>query len=127
MTNSYCPYSKFSVGAAILAEDGKIFKGANFENAAFSETTHAERVAITKAYSEGYRKFKAIAIIGKGEGYEPEVVTPCGSCRQIIHEIAQISGNDIEVIMSSPDKKRIIIAKISELLPLGFKLKNKEL
>lgn len=78
--NSYSPYSKYPVGAAILMESGKIFTGCNVENAALGETICAERSAITQAVSSGEREIKAVAIV-LGEGG-----APCGSCRQVINE-----------------------------------------
>ena len=76
---AYVPYSHFPVGAALECEDGTIFTGCNVENAAYGDTICAERTAVVKAVSEGYTKFKRIAIWGEGKGY----CMPCGSCRQV--------------------------------------------
>ncbi|MEM3396683.1 MAG: cytidine deaminase [Thermoplasmata archaeon] len=108
MANTYAPYSKFPVGAALLTADGMIYTGANVENASYGLTICAERVAITKAVSEGKRKFVAIAVVGNVE------VTPCGACRQFIYEF----GPDIDVIYLK--NRKVVVKKISELIPEGF-------
>ena len=108
---AYTPYSKFQVGAAILCADGKIFTGCNIENASFSLTVCAERVALFKAISEGSAKFKAIAVIGDTDKH----CSPCGACRQVISEF----GEDIPLIMANL-KGDVKIKKIKELLPEAF-------
>jgi len=113
--NSYSPYSEFAVGAALLTDDGKIFSGCNVENASYGLTNCAERTAIFKAVSEGYKKFKAIAIVLDA----PDYGAPCGACRQVIYEF----GKDIDVIMATVSGK-YEIKKISELLPLAFGPEN---
>jgi cytidine deaminase len=121
MKNAYNPYSKFYVGAALLTVDNKIITGANFENASYGVTICAERSAILHANAEGYRQFKAMAIITKGEKSKTETPTaPCGACRQMIFEASQISGNDIELVLSNTDKTIFLIKNISELLPYAF-------
>ena len=80
--HAHAPYSNFLVGAAIEAEDGRIFTGCNVENATYGLTLCAERVAVFKAISEGVRKFKAIAVSADSERLTP----PCGACRQILWE-----------------------------------------
>ncbi|MGC8710216.1 MAG: cytidine deaminase [Candidatus Micrarchaeia archaeon] len=121
MEKAYNPYSHFYVGAALLTADGKIITGANYENASYGNTICAERAALLKANAEGYRRFKAIAIIAKGENFDVDKPTaPCGACRQSIFEASQLSDFDIEVIMSNTKRDVIIIKKISELLPLAF-------
>src|SRR3954465_2162446 len=84
---AYVPYSKFPVGAALLAEDGTVYKGCNIENSAYSMTNCAERTAFFKAVSEGVTKFKALAIVGDTEG----PISPCGACRQVIYEFCDRS------------------------------------
>jgi len=79
---AYVPYSKFPVGAALLAEDGTIYQGCNIENSAYSMTNCAERTAFFKAVSDGVRSFKALAVVADTEG----PVSPCGACRQVIAE-----------------------------------------
>ena len=87
--NAYAPYSGFSVGAALLAKNGKTYLGCNIENASFSPTVCAERVAFLKAVSDGEREFLAIAIVGgKDETFSPDV-TPCGVCRQVMSEFCR--------------------------------------
>ena len=84
---SYCPYSSFAVGAALLCGDGTIFRGCNIENAAYPATNCAERTAMFKAVSEGNMDFRAIAIVGGPKGKEPkDFCAPCGVCRQVMAE-----------------------------------------
>lgn len=121
MKTAYNPYSKFFVGAALLTRDDKIITGSNVENAAYGDTICAERAAILRANALGKRCFKSMAIIAKGEDFDTkEVTAPCGSCRQVLVEFSQISETDLIVIMSNTKKDKIIIASISELLPLNF-------
>ncbi len=109
--NAYAPYSKFKVGAAILAKSGKIYTGANFENASFGAGTCAERVALGAALTAGEREFSAVVCVGEGS------ITPCGICRQAMAEFG-----DVTVICASPDLTDIREYKLSELLPHSFKL-----
>lgn len=121
MEGAYNPYSHFYVGAALLSQNGDIVTGLNVENAAYGSTICAERAAILRANSMGIMCFDAIAINARGENFDTTSVTgPCGSCRQMLFESAQVSNRDLEVIMSTTKKDKIIIATISELLPLGF-------
>lgn len=108
---SYSPYSKFRVGAALLTDDDEIITGCNVENASYGLTICAERVAIFKAYSEGKRKFKAIAIASDDKNFCP----PCGACRQIIWELC----GDIDVILIDGNKNTKTF-KASEFLPFPF-------
>jgi cytidine deaminase len=110
--NAYAPYSNFPVGAALLAEDGRIFTGVNVENASYGLTTCAERTAMSKAVSEGARDFRAIAVVGP----EDDVACPpCGSCRQILHEL----GPEMTVVMADHGG-RPLERKLSDLLPGAF-------
>lgn len=121
LKNSYNPYSHFFVGATLIAADKTLVSGTNFENAAYGSTICAERAAVLRANAMGIRKFTGIAIIAKGETFDTtEVTGPCGSCRQVLYEIAQISGCDLEVILSTTKKDKIVLITIKELLPLGF-------
>lgn len=121
MEKAYNPLSKFYVGAAILSHEGQIITGTNVENAAYGPTICAERSAIVKANSVGIRNFDKIAIIARGKDFDTKEVTgPCGTCRQVIYEFSSIYNKDIEVIMSTTKKDKIVIATIRELLPFGF-------
>jgi cytidine deaminase len=118
---SYCPYSGFSVGAALLTYDDIIIHGANFENAAYPSCICAEASAIVSANAQGYRRFKAIAVIAKGKDFDTkEVGVPCGNCRQILYEASQIYNEPLKVIMSSTKMDKIAIATIDQLLLQGF-------
>jgi cytidine deaminase len=108
--NSYSPYSKFRVGAALLCEDGEIIKGTNIENRSFGLTNCAERSAIYTAMSKGQTVFKAIAIHCPDADY---AVSPCGACRQVISEF---TDSDFPVYFSGKDKK-YIETTIGELFP----------
>lgn len=106
---AYAPYSHFHVGAAVLADDEKYYGGCNIENAAFPATICAERVAITKAISEGAKKIKQIAIVG-----DSEYTYPCGVCRQFMAEFS----DDLTVHILGPNDVRSY--KLNELLPFAF-------
>ncbi len=111
---AYVPYSNYTVGAAVLTESGKIYDGANIENAAYSLTVCAERVAIFKAVSNGETHLKAIAVVTKDGGM------PCGSCRQVMEEF----GPEMQLIIAD-DKEKIVAEKVlSDLLPGAFSSKN---
>jgi len=121
MLNAYSPYSKFCVGAALRTLDGKIFTGANVENAAYGSTICAERMALGNANANGHRMFTMIAIIAKGENFDTTSITaPCGSCRQMLYEASQVSKRNLEIIMSTTKKDNIGISSIGELLPNAF-------
>jgi cytidine deaminase len=109
---AYAPYSRFPVGAALLGRSGKVFTGCNVENAAYPLTTCAERTAVTKAVSEGERKFEAIAVV------TATGATPCGACRQILREFGGRDGN-LRVIVADLDGN-VRTFTIAELLPHGF-------
>lgn len=119
--SAYAPYSHFKVGAALLTAEGKIYKGCNIENAAYSVVICAERTALFKAVSEGERNFAALAVVGSLEG---EVNTlpsaPCGVCRQAL---AEFCPPDMPVIMAKTPDDRIVMS-LEELLPLSFGPKN---
>ena len=116
---SYAPYSHFHVGAALLTSDGKIFTGCNVENAAYGPSNCAERTAVFKAVSEGYKDFAAIAIVGGENGKVSEFCTPCGVCRQVL---AEFCSKDFEIVLAdSPDNWKIFT--LGELLPESFSLK----
>jgi cytidine deaminase len=121
MQTAYNPYSHFYVGAAILTQQGRVIAASNVENAAYGSTICAERMALGKANSEGERKYASIAVIGRGKDFDTKDVTgPCGSCRQMLYEASQVSGTDLEIILSTTKKDKIVITTIKELLPLAF-------
>lgn len=113
--NSYSPYSKFAVGAAIKLKDGKIIYGANIENVSYGLTNCAERNAIFSAYSQGYKKDDIIAIAVVAD--TKDVVSPCGACRQVMSELLKPS-TPIYLANLKKDTKEV---KIVELLPNSFK------
>lgn len=118
---AYVPYSKYMVGAALLTRQGKVYKGCNIENAAYTPTNCAERTAFFKAVSEGEHEFDAIAIVGGYEGNPIDYAYPCGVCRQVMMEFC------------NPEKFRVITAiseevyleqTLAEMLPHGFGPQN---
>ena len=116
---AYAPYSRYHVGAALLAKDGQIFTGCNIENASFGVTNCAERTAIFKAVSEGVTDFKAIAIVGgaaDGESHFSEYAYPCGICRQVMQEFC----NPDFVIIVARSVEDYQCYTLQELLPYGF-------
>ena len=117
MSASYSPYSDFKVGAALLCEDGTVYTGCNIENAAFSPTCCAERVAIFKAISEGKNKFSAIAVVGGKKGRIDGFCSPCGVCRQVM---AEFCGKDFKIYMF--DGKDEKVYSLEDLLPESFLL-----
>ena len=117
---SYAPYSRFTVGAAIMSESGSIYIGTNVENASYPESVCAEAAAITSMIAAGDRVIKAIALSGGPEGQVSISLTPCGGCRQKIAEFAEA---DTIVIIDDEDQT---IRTIDSLLPMAFDLKGKE-
>lgn len=109
--NAYVPYSGYAVGAALLAEDGRVFTGCNVENAAYGNTLCAERTALVKAISEGCRKFTRLAVVGNSTDY----CWPCGACRQMLYEFAP----DLEVLVARKDHQ-FVKFPLRALLPHGF-------
>ncbi|XP_054427418.1 cytidine deaminase [Pteronotus mesoamericanus] len=109
---AYCPYSHFPVGAAVLTRDGKIFSGCNVENACYPLGICAERTAIQKAVSEGYKEFRAIAI---ASDLQDDFISPCGACRQVMREF----GTNWDVYMTKPDGT-YLLRTVQELLPASF-------
>ena len=107
---SYSPYSKFAVGAALLCKDGTIFTGCNIENVSYGATMCAERVAIFKAISNGYREFEMIAVYSELEDY----TYPCGMCLQVMQEFMP------EGIVLLENKKEMNRFLVRELMPTKF-------
>jgi cytidine deaminase len=121
MDTAYNPYSNFYVGATLLSQNGQIITGSNVENAAYGSTICAERAAILRANAMGIRTFDKVGIIARGEDFgTTEVTTPCGSCRQMLYESAQISERNLEIVMATTKKDKVVVATIEELLPLAF-------
>lgn len=114
---AYTPYSNFKVGAALLAENGKIYTGCNIENAAYTPTNCAERTAFFKAVSEGVREFKAICVVGGPDGVMKDYTPPCGVCRQVMMEFCRPDTFQIILAKGTEDYR---IYRLEELLPLGF-------
>ncbi|MBE6779163.1 MAG: cytidine deaminase [Ruminococcaceae bacterium] len=118
MERAYAPYSGYTVGAALLTADGRVFTGCNIENASYTPTVCAERTAVFKAVSEGVREFTMLAVAGGKDGAVSGAFPPCGVCRQVLTEFC------------SPDFPVLLVTgedtferyTLSELLPLAFKL-----
>lgn len=116
--HAYTPYSHWTVGAALLCDDGTVYQGCNIENAAYTPSNCAERTAFFKAVYDGHRDFVAISVVGGPEGKPaPQFCAPCGVCRQVMQEFC------------NPDTFRIVLGKsdapsktylLRELLPEGF-------
>lgn len=118
---AYNPYSRFCVGAALLANDGSVYVGTNVENAAFDLTIHAEAAALANANTSGVRTLSMLAVIGKPQdGVATEPIMPCGICRQNLYEFAQLGSGDLLVIASNTNKDKIISISLQELLPFAF-------
>ena len=115
--NSYSPYSNFKVGAALLCDDGTVFVGTNIENASYSVTNCAERVAIQTAVANGKRNFKAIAIAGGKENVGETICPPCGICRQALTEFC-----DGDFIILLAKENGFEEYTLSQLLPNSFTL-----
>ncbi|MFN0158211.1 MAG: cytidine deaminase [Bacteroidota bacterium] len=113
--NSHSPYSRFRVGAALLTSDNTLFTGCNIEISTYALTLCAERTAIFKARSDGFKNFKAIAIATD----ESEYIPPCGACRQVLMDLA----GDIDIILSNKTRKPQVM-KLSSLLPMAFGPRN---
>lgn len=111
---SYSPFSRFAVGASVLAKSGKIYTGCNVENSSFGMTICAERCAIFKAISEGEKEILAVAI------YSPNAddCNPCGACRQVMYEFQ----GDEEVEVITENLGELIVRKLGVYLPYGFKI-----
>ncbi len=108
LTDAYVPYSDYTVGAAIRTDDGTVYTGCNIENANYSNSLHAEEVAIGRAIADGYREFEKIAVSsGDRDG-----VTPCGMCRQTL---AEFCGEEFPVVCDHGD--RTSTRTLGELLP----------
>ncbi|SOB87907.1 cytidine deaminase [Sphingomonas guangdongensis] len=124
--HAHAPYSRFAVGAAVLLADGTVVTGANFENASYGLSLCAETVALATVSARGQlREVVALAVIGggmdaAGVAAGTAVVNPCGRCRQIINEAAQLSGRDLPVFCGAAEGDAMRTYKLSDLLPDAF-------
>ncbi len=117
--HAYAPYSDYHVGAALLFEDGAIITGSNVENASYGLALCAETIAVSRAFGEGRRGgLQAVAITGPADKGDGSPITPCGRCRQVLNEIAQLGGTDPMVLCVGKDETRRVA--LSELLPHAF-------
>lgn len=115
LENSYSPYSKFRVGAALRFADGTVVTGTNIENASYGLALCAETVAVAKAMDDGHRGgLEEVAVIG--ETAAP--ITPCGRCRQVLNELAGLGGTDPVVWCAGEDD--VVKTHLSDLLPQAF-------
>lgn len=112
---AYAPYSRYAVGAAVLAKSGKVYAGCNVENAAYPSGLCAERVAIFKAVSEGERELVALVVVTTNLG------SPCGACRQVFSEFAD---EDAIVVLASARGQRRKTYRMREILPDRFSARN---
>jgi cytidine deaminase len=123
--NAHAPYSRFGVGAALLLADGSVVSGSNFENASYGLSLCAETVALAKANSEGrLRDVIEVAVIGgamtDGGLIGTSPVSPCGRCRQVLNEAAQLSGRDLIIHCAAAEGDAVETYRLSELLPHAF-------
>ena len=117
---AYAPYSGFSVGAALLSKDGRIFIGCNVENASYSATVCAERVAFGSAIAAGCREFEKIAIVGGNTGKPIDrFCMPCGVCRQVMSEVCK---TNFEILVWNGEEMRT--CRLDALLPSAFELED---
>lgn len=114
---SYSPYSKFKVGAALLAKNGKVYRGANIESAAYSPSNCAERTAFFTAVFEGEREFDAIAVAGGFSDETADYCYPCGVCRQVMMEFCDADTFRIIVVKDKENFKEYLL---KDILPFGF-------
>ena len=121
MAKAYAPYSGYRVGAALLTASGRIYTGCNVENAAYSPTVCAERVAFFKAISEGERSFTAIAVAGGTDAPAKDGFPPCGVCRQVM---AEFCGPEFKILVARPDGFECYTLR--DLLPEAFSPRNLE-
>ena len=123
--NAHAPYSRFGVGAALLMSDGSVVTGCNFENASYGLSLCAETVALAKANSEGrLRDVVEVAVVGGAlddgglTGSAP--VSPCGRCRQVLNEAAQLGRRDLLIHCAAAEGNAVATYRLSELLPHAF-------
>jgi cytidine deaminase len=118
-SHAYAPYSRFQVGAALGFADGTVVTGANVENASYGLALCAETSAVAKAMNLGSRGgLLAVAVIGGMHGRPGPVVTPCGRCRQVLNELAQLGGTD--PVIWCVGEEDVLELRLSDLLPHAF-------
>ena len=118
-TLAYAPYSNFHVGAALAFADGSVVTGSNVENASYGLALCAETSAVAKAMNDGVRGgLVAVAVIGGKPGAGPATVTPCGRCRQVLNELAQLGGTDPVIWCAGGED--VLEVRLSDLLPHAF-------
>ena len=122
MERAYAPYSRFTVGAALLGASGRVYLGCNVENAAYGPSNCAERTAVFKAVSEGERRFAAIAVVGGPAGRPEGPCPPCGVCRQVLREFCT---DDFPVYLRRADGSAAAYT-LGQLLPESFSGANLE-
>jgi cytidine deaminase len=116
---AYAPYSQFHVGAALAFADGSVVTGSNVENASYGLALCAETVAVSHAMNKGARGgLIAVAVIGGKPGARPATVTPCGRCRQVLNELAQLGGTD--PVIWCAGGQDVLEVRLSSLLPHAF-------
>ena len=115
--SAYAPYSRYRVGAALMTKDGKVYTGANIENASYGATVCAERTALWKAVLDGYREFDAIAVAAVNPDGSYAEASPCGICRQAL---AEFSDGSLTVIFGTPSAPKH--TTLRSLLPEAFRL-----
>ena len=115
--HAYVPYSGYAVGAALLCADGTVYQGCNIENASYSPTVCAERVAVFKAVYDGHRDFAAIAVVGGKAGEEiTGLFPPCGVCRQVLREFC---GLNFKLYLGK-ENNEFVETTLGDLLPISF-------
>ncbi|MGB3710368.1 MAG: cytidine deaminase [Erythrobacter sp.] len=118
-TRAYAPYSDYAVGAALLFDDGTMIAGSNVENASYGLSLCAETTAVAKALNEGRRGgLVAVAVTGPADKGDGAPITPCGRCRQVLSELAQLGGTDPAILCVGQNEVRRV--RLSELLPHAF-------
>ena len=121
MSHAYNPYSWFYVWAALLTSEGAIITWCNIENAAYWDSICAERVAVVSALKKWIRWVSCMAVIGwYGNETYNEIITPCGSCRQVLSECVHLNKADIKLILSNECMNSILLTSVNELLPISF-------
>ena len=124
--HAYAPYSRFAVGAVLLLTDGTTITGTNFENASYGLSLCAETVAVANANSRGrLGDIVAVGVVGGAVGPDGRmkglaIVRPCGRCRQVLNEAAQLGGRDIAIHCGSADGEAVEHHRLSDLLPFDF-------